>query len=139
MVNASDIQIRVIHSADTEDVVRLYKAAGWWEKHYVAEAFIPPMVKNSACFAGAFDGEHMVGMGRAVSDNVSDAYIQDIVVLPEYRGQGIGGKIVKVLISELKARGVDWIGLVGEPGTGEFYARLGFKPLKGFIPMKLDE
>jgi spermidine synthase len=139
MTDSNDIEIRIITSADTAEVVRLYKSAGWWKEHYVAEAFIPDMVKKSACFAGAFDNGRMIGMGRALSDNVSDAYIQDIVTLDEYRRHGIGGKIVKALIHELKAKGIDWIGLIGEPGTEEFYARLGFEALKGFIPMKLKE
>ena len=30
-------------------------------------------------------------MGRAISDGCSDAYIQDVVVYSEFRGQGIGG------------------------------------------------
>jgi spermidine synthase len=50
-----------------------------------------------------------------------------------------GGEIVRLLIRELKAKGVDWIGLIGEPGTEKFYSRLGFSVLKGFIPMKLTE
>ena len=139
MVKSSDIEIRIITSADTAEVVNLYRSAGWWEEHYVAEAFIPGIVKNSTCFAGAFDHGRMIGMGRAVSDNVSDAYIQDVVVLDEYRRRGIGGEIIKILIRELKAKGIDWIGLIGEPGTEEFYARLGFETLKGFVPMKLRE
>ncbi len=138
MTNIDNIQIRIIHSAGIPEIVRLYKSAGWWEESYNAEAFIPAMIKNSTCFAGAFDNEQMIGMGRAISDNVSDAYIQDIVVLDEYRGHGIGGEIVKLLIRELKAKGIDWIALVGEPGTEKFYSRFGFKPLKGFVPMKLS-
>ena len=58
MTNFSDVEIRIITSADTAAVVRLYKSAGWWEDHYVAEAFIPGMVKHSTCFAGAFAGRN---------------------------------------------------------------------------------
>ena len=139
MTKSSEVEIRIITSTVTAEVVCLYKSAGWWEEHYVAEAFIPGMVSNSTCFVGAFDNDRMIGMGRAVSDNVSDAYIQDIVVLDEYRRRGIGGEIVKVLIRELKAKGIDWIGLIGEPGTEQFYTRFGFETLKGFVPMKLGE
>ena len=31
--------------------------------------------------------------------------------------------------------GIQWIGLIGEPGTGPFYERLGFRPLEGYVPM----
>ncbi len=32
---------------------------------------------------------------------------------------------------------IDWIGLIGNPGTGHFYESLNFKELKNFIPMAL--
>ena len=67
---------------------------------------------------------------------VSDAYIQDIVVRTDYRGQGWGRKIVAFLVKELRAAGVDWIGLVGAPGTKEFYEKMGFAPMPDFVPMK---
>ena len=73
-----------------------------------------------------------MGMGRALSDGCSDAYIQDVVVDPGFRGRGIGGKIVMFLVGELRARGVDWIALVGEPGTEAFYRSLGFAAPEGF-------
>ena len=41
-----------------------------------------------------------------------------------------------VLVGELWARGVDWIALVGEPGTEKFYARLGFERKDGFVLWK---
>ena len=37
----------------------------------------------------------------------------------------------------LKERGVDWIGLVGEPGTESFYRNLGFEEQKNFTLWKL--
>ena len=74
----------------------------------------------------------MIAMGRVLSDGVSDAYIQDVAVLPDFRGRGIGGKIVTFLVEELEKRGVDWIALVGEPGTENFYKRLGFEKKAGF-------
>ena len=133
------IKIKTLKSADIMAVERLYRAAGWWEDDYVAADFIPAVVADSCCFAGAFlpDGT-MIGMGRAIGDGVSDAYIQDIAVLPEYRRHGIGSMLVRHLIKELQALGIDWIGLIGAPGTANFYRRLGFKELKDFIPMKLD-
>ena len=75
-------------------------------------------------------------MGRVLSDGVSDAYIQDVVVHPDFRGQGIGGEIVRFLVRELEKNGIDWIALVGEPGTEKFYARLGFEEKKGFLLWK---
>ena len=78
----------------------------------------------------------MVGMGRAISDGVSDAYIQDVTVLSTYRGRGLGSRIVQCLVAELTRRGIDWVGLVAMPGTASFYEPLGFEPMADFVPMK---
>jgi spermidine synthase len=132
-------QIKTIKTADIDAVVALYRDAGWWEDDYVAEDFIPAVVANSYSFVGAFlpDGS-MIGMGRALADGISDAYIQDVAVLNDYRQQGIGSMIIRHIIDCLREQGIDWIGLIGEPGTGSFYNKLGFKELKNFIPMKLE-
>jgi spermidine synthase len=120
-----------------EAVVCLYKDAGWWSDDWGVE-FIPAMIKGSFCFATAYDGNEVVGMGRAISDGVSDAYIQDIIVLKDYRRRGIGAGIVKALTAFLEARGIDWIALVGEPGTEPFYMKCAFRKMRGYIPMKYD-
>jgi len=85
---------------------------------------------------GAFWGKKLIGIGRALSDLASDAYIQDVTVLKEFRGKGIGKKIIQTLIEKLKENNVDWIGLVAQPGTSSFYEELGFEPLKNHIPLK---
>ncbi|WDP93111.1 MAG: GNAT family N-acetyltransferase [Desulfobacter sp.] len=116
----------------------LYKDAGWWEPAFEDDyGFLERLPISSALFAGAFAGNQMVGMGRALSDLCSDAFIQDVVVLKAYRNKGIAREIVLFLAQELKKRGVDWIGLVAEPGTASFYEKMGFSPLEGHIPMRL--
>ena len=134
------VAIRPIKSALAEDLKALYRDAGWWEPSYDRNPeFLNYIVKDSAVFIGAFYKKKMIGMGRALSDLVSDAYIQDVTVLKTYRGKGIGKKIIQALIKELKKKGVDWIGLVAEPGTSSFYKELGFDELKDHIPLRYKE
>ncbi|NNL42104.1 MAG: GNAT family N-acetyltransferase [Desulfobacterales bacterium] len=131
------IDIRVITSAKEEELIRLYKDAGWWEKEYDKNsAFLKPLVSNSACFVGAFHKNCMIGMGRALSDLASDAYIQDVAVLKPFRGMGIGSKIIKKLVVFLQQHQVDWIGLIAKPNTSLFYEKLGFETLKDHVPLK---
>ena len=78
---------------------------------------------------------HAIGMGRVISDGVSDAYIQDLVVLPSYRGRGIGLQILTLLVNHCKQYGLTWIGLIAEPDSEAFYAPLGFERMPGHIPM----
>jgi ribosomal protein S18 acetylase RimI-like enzyme len=74
-------------------------------------------------------------MGRVISDGVSDAYIQDLVVLPTYRSQSIGKKIAQKLIEFCQSKGIVWIGLIAEPGSSQFYTSLGFTTMENHIPM----
>ncbi|MFH1155945.1 MAG: GNAT family N-acetyltransferase [Pseudomonadota bacterium] len=139
MTAVESFEIRPVRSASREDLILLYTEAGWWDDACRANpGFVLDVVTESACFVGAFQGNIMVGMGRALSDRVSDAYIQDVAVLRAFRGRGIGSRIIKCLIAELKKIGVDWIGLIGEPGTEPFYEKLGFKPMTGYIPLKYE-
>ncbi|MBQ7397124.1 MAG: GNAT family N-acetyltransferase [Lentisphaeria bacterium] len=102
--------------------------------------FLKKALPGSCAVAGAFEGDKLIGIARALSDGVSDAYIQDVTVDKSYRGRGIGGKLVKLLASELADRGIDWIGLVGVPGTEKFYSSLGFVPQGGHtLWLKKDE
>lgn len=130
-----ELRVEIVKEVNPDAVVDLYMDAGWWEEGW-SEDVIPAMVRNSFCFAALFAGSELVGMGRALSDGVSDAYIQDVVVRTDFRGQGWGQKIVKRLVEELRAEGIDWIGLIGAPGTKEFYEKLGFSVMPEFIPMK---
>ena len=72
-----------------------------------------------------------IGMGRAISDGTSDAWLQDIVVLDKYRKHGIGQAIIRKLLEHCQSHGLSWIGLVAEPGTADFYKALGFGVLPG--------
>ena len=135
------MQIKLITSLSEQEFTEaagLYLAAEWLSENDSCD-FIRRAFAGSFCVAGAFADGHLVGMGRVLSDGVSDAYIQDVVVHPDFRGQGIGGKIVKFLVSELEKNGIDWIALVGEPGTERFYSRLGFEEKKGFTLWKWKE
>jgi spermidine synthase len=80
-----------------------------------------------------------VGMGRAISDGVSDAYLQDVAVLSLYRNQGIGQKIVETLVEICHNSGIEWIGLVAQPGTVSLYHRCGFQILENHTPMKYEK
>ena len=74
-------------------------------------------------------------MARVISDGYSDAYIQDVVVLKDFRSRGVGRELVGRLTQFCVARKISWIGLVAEPGTQGLYEDLGFGALVGYQPM----
>ncbi|MFO7619119.1 MAG: GNAT family N-acetyltransferase [Thermoplasmata archaeon] len=127
-----DVELRFVKAWPRDQIVELYKAGGWWLDSYSSEG-IGDLIKGSFAFAVAVDRAtgRAVGMGRAISDGVSDAWLQDIVVLKEFRKLGIGRAIISKLVEHCKSSGLIWIGLVAEPGTRKFYEPLGFEVLPG--------
>ena len=134
--NCMTVMFEAVEAAPFEEIVDLYKSAGWWRDAPDARAIIPAMIRGSFRFMVARLQEgRIVGMARVISDGYSDAYIQDVVVLPSYRRQGIGRELIRRLTEYCVTRKIGWIGLVAEPGTREFYEELGYEQLAGYQPM----
>ncbi|MFV8819541.1 GNAT family N-acetyltransferase [Haliea sp. E17] len=74
------------------------------------------------------DGE-VIGMGRVVGDGHIYFYVQDIVVLPEYRGRGVGRDIMDKLNQLILARATPgaFIGLMAAEGVAPLYEKFGFR------------
>jgi aralkylamine N-acetyltransferase len=136
MLDRKKIEVRLVKDWDVQEIRSLYRAGGWWNEEWDPEN-IRKLISASFLFAVVIDHKagHAVAMGRVISDGYSDAYIQDLVVLPEYRRCGFGQKILSTLVSSCNARGITWIGLIAEPGTEQFYTPAGFSRMEGYIPM----
>jgi aralkylamine N-acetyltransferase len=134
------VDVRIVTSWKSDDIVSLYKAAGWWKEWY-DPAGVPSLIAHSFAFAVAVDTAtgQGIGMGRVLSDGVSDGYIQDVVVLPEYRRHDVGKHLIDLLVKTCLERGVTWVGLIAVPGSVSFYEGCGFHPMPGHTPMLYGE
>jgi spermidine synthase len=131
LVNPTNDQIR--------QITVLYRHEGWWSKDADDPEQVKGIIAGSHLFMVACKGDEIVGMGRALSDRSSDAYIQDVTVKKDYRSHGIGTRIIRELIRRLRSDGIEWIGLIAERGSHGFYERIGFKEMPNALPMlKLD-
>ena len=144
MTSCDDKTVKCIPLQDpTEEQIRqiigLYRDQGWWQpSDDRSERLLSRLIAGSHCFVIATEGERIVGMGRVISDGVSDAYIQDLTVHPDRRKQGIGQFILQTLLERLNTDGIRWIGLIAAEGTRPFYEKLGFRRMKGCDPMLLQ-
>ena len=139
-MSVQKIKIKLVDFWPENEIVNLYKAGGWWKEHYDSSK-LKYLIKGSFAFAVAVDKNLgiAIGMGRVISDGVSDAYIQDLIVLSEYRDSGIGRELVKKLLKYCLSKKVKWIGLIAEPNQHGFYSNIGFKTLSNYTPMKYEQ
>jgi len=120
-------------------IVGLYRQAGWWPDQEEDYLLLARLVRQSHCFAVAMIGEELIGMGRAISDGVSDAYVQDVTVEAAWQRSGVGTLIVRHILDRLRADGISWVGLIAERGSAEFYGQFGFEKMVNAQPMLLKQ
>ncbi len=85
-------------SVDWSVVSRTLKQVGmaYYEPELHRKAF-----ENSHTSVFVFDGDRLVGFGRAISDDAYQAAVYDMAVTPEYQGQRIGTTIMNHILSRL--------------------------------------
>lgn len=83
-------------------------------------------VSNSWYFTCVYDGDRLIGSGRIISDGVYQALIVDVIVLPEYQGNGIGKEIMKRLLKKCNENDVLMVSLFAAPGKSGYYNNFGF-------------
>ncbi len=134
----SYLKIKFLRDPTVEQIKQitdLYRKAGWWDDENDNPERVAGIVDGSHGFCVGMINDTIVAMGRAISDGISDAYIQDVTVDENQRGQGIGTKIVEMLVHRLENDGLGWIGLIAERGTTRFYKPMGFKKMPDSAPM----
>jgi len=139
-MDPENFEIKFVEDWPEDEVVKLYKAGGWWEDSY-DKSKLKDLIKGSFAFAVVIDKKtnQAIGMGRILSDGTSDAYIQDLVILPDYRTKGIGKELINKLVEYCHSKGIKWIALIAEPDQDHFYLRTGFKQMDNYIPMKYED
>jgi ribosomal protein S18 acetylase RimI-like enzyme len=110
---------------DWSELSELYRIAPLGNKSAegLKLAFSNSMFK---CFV--FDGEAVIGAGRAVADGIDCSYLCDVAIHPDYQGKGLGKAII-LKLNELSA-GHRKIILYANPGKEGFYKKLGFLPMR---------
>ena len=86
-------------------------------------------LENSLFSVCLYDTEKLIGLGRIVGDGSIYFYIQDIIVVPEYQGKGLGKIIMNELMRYIddNANHNSFIALMAAEGVEKFYHKFGFK------------
>ena len=84
----------------------------------------------------ALDDGQVAGIGRVVGDGRIAFFIKDLVVLPQYQGDGVGTAVLRALITRIREHCCNhaYIGLMATPGKESFYEEHGFlrRPAPGY-------
>ena len=108
-----------------QEILPLYESVGWI--NYTKN---PRMLKDAYLHSlrtyAAYVDNKLVGVIRVVGDGFSVVFVQDLLVYPEYQGQGIGTALLKKIMEEY--HGVYQLHVLTDntEKTVAFYKSLGF-------------
>jgi len=122
------------NNIDWSELSILYKKAPLGDKDPVS---LQKVFSNSMFKCFVFDGEKLIGVGRALADGCDCSYICDVAILPDYQGAGLGNKIIQKLVS--LSKGHKKIILYSAPGTEGFYKKVGFSRMTTAMAIFEDE
>jgi ribosomal protein S18 acetylase RimI-like enzyme len=77
--------------------------------------------QHSVSWVGAFDQDSLVGFVHACWDGGSHAFLLDTVVDPQYQRQGVGRKLARELVEQVRAAGCERLHVDYEPHLESFY------------------
>ena len=123
------MNIRYEKNAMTGEMLANMRNLAGWGNTSALKADIA--LKNTPFSVTAFDDDILIGIGRIIGDGALIWYIQDVIVLPEYQGKGIGTAIMNYLIEYAKLNSIPnerfTVGLMSAKGKEIFYEKLGFR------------
>jgi ribosomal protein S18 acetylase RimI-like enzyme len=125
-MNYSQIQFSDRHTTiDLYQLQELFNLAAFWAKGRSIED-LGIAIANSEPVISVWNGEQLIGFARATSDGIYRATIWDVVIHPEYRGSGLGIKLVETVLSHPRMRWVERVYLMTTHQQG-FYEKIGFQ------------
>ena len=112
-----------------EEYMDMRRVVGW--KEFPVEEAAEGL-KNSMILCCIRDNGKVIGVGRAVGDHGYVVYIADVIVRPEYQGQGLGRTVITYLLDQIKASMKPgykvMVSLLSATGKEGFYEKAGFTP-----------
>lgn len=94
---------------DLEAALRLLHGTSWGVG--MTLQVLERAAANSVCF-GVYAGGRQIGFGRVISDLATYAYLTDVVIDEEHRGQGLGKWLVECVLAHPDFQGLRRVALV---------------------------
>jgi len=112
---------------DKNEYFSLFETTGWNKSYKASPEELETGNRNSWLTLSAFDGDKLVGFGRVVTDFTLHAMIFDLIVLPDYRGLGIGTMVLQELVKKCREQSLRDIQLFCAKDQKGFYEKNGFE------------
>ena len=93
----------------------------------VPRTVVERAITNSLCFGILLEGQQ-IGFARVITDKATFAYLADVYVLPDHRGQGLSLRLMEQIIRYPDLQGLRRM-MLATRDAHSLYEKFGFKPL----------
>ena len=100
----------------------LRQSVGW---NKMVNEYKNPLL-TSYFHIAVYEDEMLIAYVDCVSNGVTDAYIQDLMICPSYQGKGLGTVLMNKMIDYLREKHIYMISVIFEESLKPFYEKLGF-------------
>ncbi len=102
-MNTPTIKLKTGSDFPFDQILNLYNSVGW-SAYTTGDARnkLPDAIRNSTYVVSAWENNHLVGLARGLSDDVSIFYLQDILVHPKFQRKGIGRLLLTNCLERFK-------------------------------------
>jgi len=108
------------------DAIHAFLSQTYWSPG-IPKTVVEKAINNSIC-VGAFQSGQQVAFARVVTDAATFAYLADVYVLEEHRGQGVSRMILEKIFGHPELQGLRRF-MLATRDAHDLYARYGFKLL----------
>jgi len=116
---------------NTDQIIELYDNSGLPRPTTDRER-IQKMYDHSNLVITAWDNEILVGVSRSLTDFCWCCYLADLSVRQEYKGKGVGKKLIE--LTKQKVGEQSMVLLLSVPTAMEYYTKVGLQKVEnGFI------
>ncbi|MEA5598245.1 GNAT family N-acetyltransferase [Rivularia sp. UHCC 0363] len=110
---------------DLLQVQELFSLGAFWAKERNIED-LAEAIKNSEPVITVWNKQQLIGFARATSDGIYRATIWDVVIHPDFRGTGLGSRLVETVLSHPRMNRVERVYLM-TTHQQKFYEKIGFE------------
>lgn len=125
-MNRGEFSISSDPAAVDVDAVHAFLTTSYWAEG-VPRAVVERSIAGSLPFS-LFHRDRQIGFARAITDRATYAYLADVYVLEEFRGQGLGQWLVEAIMRHPDLQGLRRFGLITRDAQG-LYRKFGFAEL----------
>lgn len=118
------IKTKFNHPITVAELLQLYRTADFAQEKLADDPKrLQTMLAHTQLTATLWDQDRLIGLARCLTDYEYSCYLSEIVISPEYRGQGLGKRLLNDLQSYLGDRVS--IMLRADHSAINFYSKIG--------------